>query len=167
MNDMLTTPDVLDGFRSAMRRMASSVSVVTTRTGDTHHGMAATSVSSLSFQPASLLVCINRSVSVHPAVQSAGRFCVTLLGERHADVCDAFGGGMQGEERFTIGDWREDESGLNFLSDAPASMFCRLDTSFDYGTHTVCIGQVEKVRLGHHGAPLLYREGGVGGFRRF
>jgi flavin reductase len=167
MDDMTTTPDVLDGFRSAMRRMASSVSVVTTRTEAIHHGMAATSVSSLSFQPPSLLVCVNRSASVHPALVSAGRFCVVLLGEQHTAVCEAFGGRLQGEERFTVGDWREDEHGLNYLPDAPAALFCRLDHSFDYGTHTICIGQVEKVLLGEQAKPLLYHEGGVGGFQRF
>jgi len=167
MSETKTEAPVLDGFRTAMRRMASSVSVITTRNGDVHHGMAATSVSSLSFQPPSLLVCINRAIAMHEAVRGAGRFCVTLLGESHGDVCDAFGGKLSGPERFTVGGWLEDVDGLNYLPDAPASMFCRLDASYEYGTHTICVGVIEKVLLGENGAPLIYREGGVGGFRQF
>jgi flavin reductase (DIM6/NTAB) family NADH-FMN oxidoreductase RutF len=155
---------VAEGFRAAMRRMASSVCVVTTRNGDMHQGMAATSVASLSMQPPSLLVCVNRSVATHKALHESGLFCVNLLGEAHAAVCDAFGGKLSGPERFSVGDWRESEQGLRYLPDAPAAMICRLDAAHDYGTHTICIGAVEQVLLGANGAPLLYREGGVGRF---
>ena len=155
---------VADGFRTAMRRMASSVCVITTRNGDVHQGMAASSVTSLSMQPPSLLVCINKSVAMHAAVHGAGLFCVNLLGENHGPVCDAFGGKLQGAERFTVGNWAETEQGLRYLVDAPAAMVCRLDAAHDYGTHTICIGAVLEVILAEHGAPLLYREGGVGKF---
>ena len=163
-----TTADttVLDGFRAAMRRMASSVSVVTTRNGDQHHGMAATSVSSLSFAPPSLLVCINRNIAMHKEITEAGRFCVNILGETHGDVCDAFGGKLAGPERFTVGGWADHDSGLRYLPDASASLFCKLDAMFEYGTHTICVGLVDKICLGTQSSPLLYREGGVGRFSR-
>jgi len=146
--------------------MASSVSVITTRNGDVHQGMAASSVTSLSMQPPSLLVCINRAVAMHEAVRNAGVFCVNLLGEAHGPVCDAFGGKLSGAERFTIGDWQESAHGLRYLPDAAAAMICRLDAAYEYGTHTICVGVVEHVLLGVAGAPLLYREGGVGRFVR-
>ncbi len=167
MSEATVDTSVFDGFRGAMRRMASSVSVITTVNGDAHHGMAATSVSSLSFSPPSLLVCINRNITMHDAVKMAGVFCVNILGETHGDVCDAFGGKLNGAERFTIGGWLDHDTGLRYLPDAAASIFCKLDATFEYGTHTICVGLVEKVILGEEGAPLLYREGGVGGFRRF
>jgi flavin reductase (DIM6/NTAB) family NADH-FMN oxidoreductase RutF len=157
---------VADGFRSAMRRLAASVCVVTTRNGDVHQGMAASSVTSLSMQPPSLLVCINKSVAMHAAVHSAGLFCVNLLGDQHGAVCDAFGGKLSGAERFTVGTWAETADGLRYLVDAPAAMICRLDAAHDYGTHTICIGAVQEVLLSEHASPLLYHEGSMGKFMR-
>jgi flavin reductase (DIM6/NTAB) family NADH-FMN oxidoreductase RutF len=164
MNTTIDAASVANGFRSAMRRMASSVCVITTSNGEIHQGMAASSVTSLSMQPPSLLVCINKSVAMHDAVHKAGLFCVNLLGEHHGPVCDAFGGKLSGPERFTVGEWAESAQGLRYLVDAPAAMICRLDAAHDYGTHTICIGAVEEVILAEHGAPLLYREGSVGKF---
>ncbi len=166
MTNITQAPLVADGFRSAMRRLAASVCVVTTRNGDMHQGMAASSVTSLSMQPPSLLVCINKSVAMHAAVHGAKLFCVNLLGENHGPVCDAFGGKLTGPERFTVGDWRESQQGLRYLADAPAAIICRLDAAHDYGTHTICIGAVEQVLLSEHGSPLLYHEGGMGKFIR-
>ena len=167
MSTTTEAANVANGFKTAMRRMASSVSVITTCNGETHQGMAASSVTSLSMQPPSLLVCINRNVAMHPAVLGAKLFCVNLLGEQHGSVCDAFGGKLSGAERFTVGEWGETDTGLRYLLDAPAAMICRLDAAYDYGTHTICIGVVEEVILAEHGAPLLYREGGTGKFVPF
>ena len=63
---MDSTPlDLGHQFRLAMRKLASTVTVLTTREADEHHGMAATAVTSLSTEPPSLLVCVNRSASLH------------------------------------------------------------------------------------------------------
>ena len=48
------------GFRDAMRQLASGVCVVTLGAGDERKGLTATSVSSLSAEPPTLLVCVNR-----------------------------------------------------------------------------------------------------------
>ena len=47
-------------FRAAMRRVASTVTVVTTGGPFSRHGMTATAVTSVSADPPSLLVCINQ-----------------------------------------------------------------------------------------------------------
>ena len=48
-----------DAFRKAMRRLAATPCLVTTLRDGRRHGMAATSVTSLCFEPPSILVCVN------------------------------------------------------------------------------------------------------------
>ncbi len=43
----------------SMRRLASSVTVISSANGEQRHAMAATAVTSLSVEPPSLLVCVN------------------------------------------------------------------------------------------------------------
>ena len=60
-------PDVsADQFRSAMRHLTGGVSVITAGRGGDITGMTVTSVSSLSIEPASLIVSINRDASSWP-----------------------------------------------------------------------------------------------------
>ena len=57
--------ELLSSFRTAMRHVAATVYAVTTGHGGGRYGILATAVSSLSFEPPSLLVCVNRSASLH------------------------------------------------------------------------------------------------------
>jgi flavin reductase (DIM6/NTAB) family NADH-FMN oxidoreductase RutF len=156
--------DLAQNFRFAMRKLAATVTVVTTHEDGEHHGMAATAVTSLSVEPPSLLVCVNQTASMHDVVHRRQFFCINLLGHQHGPLCDAFGGKLTGSARFGVGDWAEDESGLRYLTDAPASLICRLDQHHIYGTHTIFIGRVERVRLSEAGEPLLYQAGRIGKF---
>ncbi len=165
MND-IASPDLalVQSFKAAMRSLASTVTIITTREADEHHGMAATAVTSLSTQPPSLLVCVNQTASMHGPLRAAERFCVNLLGVQHGPLCEAFGGALTGADRFGVGDWRSDGEGVRYLVDAAANIFCTLDHQVDYGTHTIFIGRVDEVRVLPHAEPLLYFSGGIGKF---
>lgn len=135
-------------FRNAMRRIASSVTLVTSRDSDrTPHGMAASAVIPVSMDPPSMLVAANRSSGLHPVVLETRCFCVNLLGEAHQELLEPFSQSTRREERFTAGDWQEGPNSLLYLASAPAAIFCELDHEVDYGTHTLLIGRVTGVRL--------------------
>lgn len=146
-------------FRQAMRRLASAVAVVATTRGDEWIGMAATSVTSLSMDPPSLLICVNRSASIHAALTHGATFSVNILHESHEPISAAFGGKAKGAERFATGDWRACSEGLPRLHDAVASIACAVDMSVDYGTHTIVIGKVRQTRLSTQEHPLIYVNG--------
>nr|WP_269530312.1 flavin reductase [Asaia astilbis] len=50
-------------FRDAMARLASAVTIITTDGENGRHGFTASAVCSVSDDPATLLVCVNRSAS--------------------------------------------------------------------------------------------------------
>jgi flavin reductase (DIM6/NTAB) family NADH-FMN oxidoreductase RutF len=147
-------------MRQAMRRLAASVVVVTASEGMNRYAMAATASTSVSMDPPSMLVCINRSASIYPILEKQAYFGITLLGHHHHEISMACSGKVKGEARFAVGDWRSDpETGTPYLADAPASLICHREVLHPYGSHGIFIGRVKTVRLNGAVTPLVYIDG--------
>lgn len=162
MNDSAET--IAAQFRDAMRRLAGGVALVTTFHNGSRHGMTATSVTSLTMTPPSLLACVNRSASLHEPIRQGGLYCVNLLRAHQAELGARFASKPEGEGRFGFGDWTTDANGLPALRDGLASISCRVAATADFGTHTVFMGHVQEVRLSGAVDPLIYVDGQFGGF---
>jgi flavin reductase (DIM6/NTAB) family NADH-FMN oxidoreductase RutF len=139
------------GFREAMRGLAASVTIVTTRDAEgLPHGMVASSVTPVSMDPPSLLVAVNRSAGLHPVLLHSRRFCVNLLGDHQHDLLAPFSQTALRSQRFHCDNWCDawstDPDRLPWLSGAPAVIDCAVDMASDYGTHTVFIGRVLSVQ---------------------
>jgi flavin reductase (DIM6/NTAB) family NADH-FMN oxidoreductase RutF len=143
----------------AMRRLARSVAVISCAHEGRRFSMSVTAVDSLSTEPPSLLICINRSASLHPPLDAGADFCVNVLSARHESIAIDCSGRLKGEARFTTGDWQTSGHGVPFLRDAQASLVCAQDGRFEYGTHTVFIGRVKEVRTSGDVDPLVYVDG--------
>ena len=153
-------------FVGAMRRLAATVSVVTCRDLEgNRYGMAATAVTSLSLEPVSLLICVNRASDFYQRLSEANAFCVNMLSESQADQTRLFGSGHYREQRFTTGTWSEDPGAPPTLAGAQANLICTRDASFNYGSHAIVVGRVNAVLLGEAVAPLIYLDRQVVGAR--
>ena len=147
------------GFRRAMRRLAATVCIITTGDGKARYGMTATAVTSVTTDPPTLLVCVNRSASMHNPLIEIGRFCVNILCSHHAEVSRVFSVKPEGEIRFSTGEWLWHD-GLPYLADAQANLFCQTDVGMPYQTHTLFIGKVVAVGVREEVTPLVYQDGG-------
>jgi flavin reductase (DIM6/NTAB) family NADH-FMN oxidoreductase RutF len=150
--------DVPTLFRQAMRRFPAAVSVVTTRIKGVDYGMTATAVTSLSMDPPSLLVCVNRASGFHRHLDDAGSFCVNVLREGQHPISSNFGGAKPAEERFQEGEWCE-MNGVYYLADAQAVIFCKKAAAFVHATHSIVVGEATGLILHDEVAPLLYVDG--------
>lgn len=146
-------------FRNAMRRLTSAVTVISTAFEGHRCGMTATAVTSVSTDPPSLLVCINRASTIHDPMIGSGRFCVNILQAHQIGIAEAFSGAQKGEDRFSAGAWSTDPFGIPHLAEAQANIFCGVDAVNAYGTHSVIIGKVQGVLVQGNIAPLLYQDG--------
>lgn len=146
--------ELLDSFRSAMRHVAATVYAVTTGTGGGRFGILATAVSSLSFAPPSLLVCVNRTASLHDPLAGGDIFAVNVLGLGNRDVADHFMAGAA-DQRFAVGDW-EDRHGAPVLASAQSTMVCRRVHAHEFGTHTIFIGELLAAYHRQDATPLTY-----------
>ena len=149
-------------FRDAMRRLAATVTIISAGGSGRRQGMTATAVTSLSMDPPALLVCVNRAGALHTLLSETDRFCVNLLTSGQAALSDAFAAKLAPEERFLHGNWDEDADGTPMLADAQASIVCVKQDTVRYGTHSIFIGAVQRVRVSDDVSPLLYSNGGYG-----
>lgn len=149
--------EVGTSFRAAMRRLASTVTIVTASDENRRHGMTMTAVSSLSMDPPSMIVCVNQSTFLHDILFSGKRFCVNVLRHDQTEVSAAFSGAATPEERFLMGEWIKHASSVDYLVNAQANILCRKVAAISFGTHTIFIGTAEEVVLNEDSKPLLYR----------
>jgi flavin reductase (DIM6/NTAB) family NADH-FMN oxidoreductase RutF len=144
--------------KRALRRLASSVSVVTCRQGSRSYAMTATSVSALSMAPPSMLVCVNRSATFHAALSEASEFGINVLSRAHVVISKLCSGEASAENRFNVGDW-DTRAAAPVLVDAQAAIICRRDKQLEYGTHTVFMGRIISITINGDVDPLIYVDG--------
>src|SRR5919202_5601078 len=91
-------------FRDAMAGLASGVAVVTARRDDGHPcGLVATSVSSFSATPPSLLVSVAHASRCHDALTSGNAFGVHVLAADQAALAHTFA--SLGTDKFAGVEW--------------------------------------------------------------
>lgn len=146
-------------FRAAMARFPGAVTIVTALAGAEQRGLTATAVCSVSAEPPSLLVCLNRKTGTCAAVRASGLFNVNLLQGPASPLALRFAGagGVTGAEKFALGDWGVDARGLPLLGQALVGFSCEVAEMVDTGSHTVFIGQISAIHLGD-GAALVYEQ---------
>ena len=150
-------PRVVDAFRNAMRRYASTVTILTAADRSLRHGITATAVTSVSMDPPSLLVCVYRKGRFYEVLMSSMRFCVNVLNHNQSDLSAVFSSDASPQERFKLGSWLTTEDGLSILRSAQANIICRKAAVFPFGSHSIVVGEVDEVRESGDGAPLLYQ----------
>jgi flavin reductase (DIM6/NTAB) family NADH-FMN oxidoreductase RutF len=148
-----------DAFRQAMRRVASTVNVITICLDGEPMGITATAMSSLAMEPPSLLVCINRLASVHASMEDVSHFCVNVLHRDQQETARIFADRAQHALRFTGGGWAMDCDRPPRLLQAQAAILCRRTEHHRFATHSIFIGVVEDVALRADVDPLLYLNG--------
>ncbi|MCD5992945.1 pyrimidine utilization flavin reductase protein F [Pseudomonas sp. CDFA 602] len=146
----------LEQFRDAMSSLAAAVNVITTDGPCGRAGFTATAVCSVTDQPPTLLVCINRNASVYETFMGNGRLCVNTLGNDQQALSNLFGGKTSQEERFACGEWSCAATGSPLLEGAKLALDCQVTQAVSVGTHDVLFCQVVDIRHQHAADALLY-----------
>jgi flavin reductase len=147
-------------YRNAMARLGSAVTIVTTDGPGGRAGFAATAVCSVSDNPPTLLVCLNRGSSAYAAVSTNKTVCVNVLAGEHEALSMLFGGKTPVDERFAAASWSVTDTGSLRLDNALASFDCRISSVVDGGTHDVLFCTVEDIRTREDGQGLIYFDRG-------
>lgn len=148
-------------FRAALRHLAGGVSVVTTGHGDERTGLTATSISSLSAEPPTVMFGLNLGSSSFPVLRRHGSFGVNFLSATQKQIADRFAGrgGEKGPARYAGAEWIETDVGAPLLKGALAALACEVEELIERHSHAIVIGRVREVRLGGEDAALLYWRG--------
>lgn len=157
MSNSTFSPD--SSFRNVMRKYASSVVVITARSGGQKNGLTATAMCSLSTDPQSILVCVNKDASATELILQSRCFAVNVLAEDQQGIARRFSTPkLPAHQRFSGACWHELSSGAPILADALANLDCEVATHILYGTHYVFVGRILAIQS-QEGRGLLYCNG--------
>lgn len=147
-------------FKLAMRRAATSVSVVTTDGQGGRCGVTVSSFCTATADPPQMLVCVFKASAAAAAIRTNQLFCINVLGRTHLHVADSFAGRIERwrDDRFACDQWKTLATGAPVLDQVMIALDCRLVSETELSTHYVFIGHVESVAVSD-GAPLLYSDG--------
>ena len=120
-------------FRHAMASCAAGVHVITTDGAAGRYGITMTAVSSITDEPPTVMLCINRSAAIIPILQTNRDLCINVLSAGQQDVAEHFAGITQlsPEERFEYHIWHRGGSG-------------QLQ---DIGTHCVFYVEISEIKV--------------------
>lgn len=144
-------------FRDAMSEVASPVFLLATNGVAGRAGMTVTAVASVSDQPATILVCVNRQSPSASLYVANGVFSLNALAPEDRPLGDLFAGrGAPGDDRFAHGQWGIGATGAPVLESANAWFDCRLIEVKAVASHDVLIGEVVALGGGGGRDSLVY-----------
>jgi len=145
-------------YREAMARLGAAVNIITTVDGTGRRGLTASAVCSVTDNPPTLLLCINRDSDMNEAFKASGILCVNTLGAAQEHLSPVFASmtGATQSERFAQAEWTTLATGAPVLQGAIVSFDCRITQSTEVGTHTVFFCEVEALQSSTESAGLIY-----------
>ncbi|RJE78682.1 flavin reductase family protein [Paracoccus sp. JM45] len=147
-------------FPEGMRRLVAGVSLITVSTEQARFGLIATAVTSLSADPPSLLVCVNKDASIHAHLAEVDAFCVNVLSRNQQPIAERFASPVDRDTRFSQGEWTSLTTGAPALIGSQVSFDCRSVKGATHGTHTVFFGNVlQAAAWDDVSDPLLWHAG--------
>jgi len=144
----IAQPTLSDTFKAALSRWPSGVTVVAAEWDGKRRGMTASSFSSVSLEPPLILVCIGEDAHLLPVLERSGRFAVNILAEGQERISDHFAG----KPIPNLEPLGPDLA----IAGALATLYCTVWQLYPGGDHRIVVGQVEDIRLGEAGKPIVY-----------
>ena len=146
-------------FLIAMRFLASSVSVISAKdSSDNLYAMTASSVTSLTIDPPSILVCVNNGASIYDALTKGESLCINILKKTQQEISNICSSKKLESQRFENNFW--DVSDIPFIKDAQSNIFCKVDETISYHTHKIVIASVLRSESAETFNTLIYADGG-------
>lgn len=154
---MSETHTLTHSYRNAMANVAAGVHVVTTGGTTGNYGITMTAVTSVTDNPPTLVLCVNRQAAIRPALHAHGHLCVNVLAAGQQDVAEHFAGitKLAPAERFAQHKWTNGPHAQPQLEGALAHLHGRVLQTHDMGSHTVFYVAVEHIHIADNSASAL------------
>lgn len=137
-----------DIFRDAMSRLGAPVVIVTTNGPAGRQGLTVSAITSVSDDPPTVLVCLNRANRSHETFLDNGVVGISILGHGHDALAGIFANSrLSADEKFGHATWQNDVTGAPLLAGAPVTLDCTIDTLHASGSHDVLFCRVRSIRL--------------------
>lgn len=157
MPDARSRPPDPAGFRAAMGRLPTGVTIVTASGPEGPAGATANAVCSLSIEPMLMLACLDRGSRTLLAVQAANRFGISVLHADQEPIARSFATKAPVPDKWDGVAWSE-RDGVPAIDDALAFVACDLRDVIAGGDHVIVTGEVTALEAGA-GDPLVFHGG--------
>jgi 3-hydroxy-9,10-secoandrosta-1,3,5(10)-triene-9,17-dione monooxygenase reductase component len=146
------------GFKNAMSRFTTGVTIVSGIEEGEPVGFTCQSFVSLSIDPPFVAVAPARTSTSWPRIARAGSFCVNVLGRHQVDLGRTFA--ASGGRKFEGVEWHPSPgSGSPVIEGCLAWVDCAVELVHDAGDHELIMGRVLDLGSGE-GSPLLFFRSG-------
>jgi flavin reductase (DIM6/NTAB) family NADH-FMN oxidoreductase RutF len=151
-------PVTADKFREALSRVASSVSIVSTNGVHGIAGFTCSAVCSVTDEPPTIMVCVNRKSAANAIIKANGVLCVSSLGVEQVALSQMFAGvgRVPMNERFSDSDWGVLTTGAPYCKTSRVALDCRVAEIREVGTHSVIFAEVLSAVQVTDAQPLIY-----------
>ncbi|MDI6935963.1 flavin reductase family protein, partial [Serratia sp. Se-PFBMAAmG] len=130
-------------LRDAFGAFMTGVTVVTTNDAQGQPiGFTANSFSSVSLDPALLLVSIDKRSANFENFTQCPHFAINILAEQQKETSNIFA--QKVADRFSLVKWRKGEFNTPLLDESSAWFECAMHQVIDAGDHAILIGKVEQ-----------------------
>lgn len=132
-----TTDPLVDLHAQVMDRLAAGVAVMTLVDPDgVRRGMTISSLTPVSADPPSVLMCIGGAASSRPSMVPGQTFCANILAADQVALSPGFAWGD--EDPFTVFEWEPAEDGTPVLTGTTAHLLCEIERVVEHhGTAVV------------------------------
>lgn len=148
-----------DQLRAAVGTFPSGVTVVTTRSGAGDVGLTVSAFSSLSLEPAMVVLSVDNSSTSLPHLTVGAPVGVSVLAEGQGRLARQFG--TRGIDRFAGVDVLRRGRGVALIEGAAAWFAGEVVAAFPGGDHTILTVSVAECGTTDDARPLLYQRGRV------
>ncbi len=122
-------------------------------------GLTATTFCSVSSDPPTFLVCLNKGSAVAGLIDASGQFAVNLLADEQHAIARSFSGPESGSAAlFARNGWSSLIGDAPVLDDAVACLDCEVENRVEAGSHNLYLGRVRAISTAERDV-LLYRDG--------
>lgn len=141
-----------------MARFTGAVSIVTTDGPAGQRGVTVSAATSVSDNPPTLLVCLNRNREENRQFAKNGGFVLNALCHDQIALARAFAGEghLSMPARFALGEWQRAATGAPLLKGSRMSLDCRVTETVEMATHIILFGEVVDCTLDRDASALVY-----------
>lgn len=136
---MSVTP-FAEAVKQFHRQFVTGVTVVTVMDGGRPRGLAVNAFSSISLDPPTVMVCIQRTSSCYEALFATEHLAVNLLSSHQLDVVSVFASHAQ--DKFASVEWSPGLHGSPIIAGSAAHLEVEIRERVQASTHTIFFGRV-------------------------
>ena len=140
-----------------MRHYPTGVTVVTSLRDGEPRGVTVNAFCSVSADPPTVLICINREARSYLYISTSKIFCVNILSGDQIELAERFSGKLR-ERQFDDLQFSLDKTGAAVLAGTVAHLDCEVLEEHHVSSHSIFIGRVLSCSS-RPGTPLGYYNG--------